>query len=65
MEHLKRINGKESDILLNKFLSTINPNPTIRINYEELNKKHPQEKFLELFKTGIRNSNNNIIKYDM
>jgi len=34
----------------------LHPERNIKINFDELNTKHPQEKFVELFKTSIRNS---------
>lgn len=46
---------KEEKKEINK-TKNLHPERNVKINFDELNTKHPQEKFVELFKTSIRNS---------
>ena len=47
--------GHEESMLSNK-LTKMNHQIVIKPNYDELNKKNPQEKFIDLFKVSIKNS---------
>lgn len=53
-EHSKIIASKDNNTYQQHKYNDTHKNQKLKINFEELNRKHPQEKFLELYKNSIK-----------